>query len=107
MMDSVQHPASKDIGACAINQYSLYSDVIITWFGAFIHWTRSRASIEMEILEEYSMIKNIVLLVGFLYLVRIAVFLTKSLWSGTKAFILSGLFRVKLNSSSYGWAGKD
>ena len=58
-------------------------------------------------LEEYSTIRNVVLLVGFMYLLRISVWIISSLWSGTKAFILNDLFRVKLNSSSYGWAGKD
>ena len=57
------------------------------------------------LLEDCATITNIVLLVGLLCLLRIAVSLTGSLWSGTKAFVLSCLFRVKLNSS-YGWAGK-
>ena len=57
--------------------------------------------------EEYPTIRNVVLLVGFIYLLRISVWIIRSLWSGTKAFILNDLFRIKLNSSSYGWAGKD
>ena len=61
----------------------------------------------LHLLEDCSTIRNIVFLVGLLYLLKIAISLTLSLWSGTKAFILSSLFRVKLNSSSYGWAGKD
>ena len=59
-----------------------------------------------HLLEECSTIRNIVSLVGLLYLLRISVWIIRSLWSGTKAFILSGLFRVNLNSS-YGWAGKN
>ena len=59
-----------------------------------------------RLLEECSTIRNVVLLVGLLYLLRISVWVIRSLWSGTRAFILSGLFRVKLKSSSYGWAGK-
>ena len=59
-------------------------------------------------LEEYSTpIRNVVLLVGFMYLLRISVWIIRSLWSGTKAFLLNDLFRVKLNSSSYGWAGTE
>ena len=60
-----------------------------------------------HLLEECSTIRNVVLLVGLLHLLRVSVWIIRSLWSGTKAFILSGLFRVKLNSSSYGWAGKE
>lgn len=60
-----------------------------------------------HLLEEYSTIRNVVLLVGLLCLLRVSVWIIRSLWSGIKAFILSGLFRVKLNSSSYGWAGKE
>ena len=58
-------------------------------------------------LEEYSTIRNVVLLVGLLYLLRMSVRIIRLLWSGTRAFILSGLFCVKLNSSAYGWAGMD
>ena len=57
--------------------------------------------------EECFVITNLVFLVGLLYLLRIIVWLTSSLWSGTKAFVLSDIFRVNLKSSSYGWAGKD
>ena len=60
-----------------------------------------------HLLEECSTTKNVILLVGLVYLLRIFIWIIRSLWSGTRAFILSGLFRVKLNSSSYGWAGKD
>ena len=60
-----------------------------------------------HLLEECPTTRNVVLLVGALYLLRISVWIIRSLWSGTKAFILSGLFRVTLNSSSYGWAGKN
>ena len=60
----------------------------------------------LHLLEECYTTKSIVLLVGLLYLLRIAVWLMGSIWSGTKAYILSGLFRAKLNSSSYEWAGK-
>ena len=49
---------------------------------------------------------NIVLLVGLLYLSWTVVWLVRSLWSCIKAFALSDLVRVKLQSSSYGWAGK-
>ena len=57
--------------------------------------------------EEYSMIRNIVVLAGLVYLLKIAIWVILSLWSGTKSFILSDLFRVKLKPSSYQWAGKD
>ena len=58
------------------------------------------------LLEECSTIRNIVLLMGLLYLLRTTVGLIRSLWSGTKAYLLSDLFRVKLTPSSYKWAGK-
>jgi len=54
-------------------------------------------------LYEYSTIRNIVFLVGVVYLLRLMIWLLLSLWSGTKAFFLDGLFRVDLKS--YGWAG--
>ena len=59
------------------------------------------------VLEECATIRNIVLVAGIWYLLRTAVWLITSLWSGTKAFILSDLFRAKLKPSSYGWAGKE
>ena len=57
-------------------------------------------------LEECPTTRNTVLLIGFLYLLWLAVSLIRLLWSGTKAFILSSLFRVRIKPSSYGWAGK-
>ena len=59
-----------------------------------------------HLLEECPTTRNIVLLIGLLYLLWTAVSLIRSLWSGIKAFVLSGLFRVKLKPSQYGWAGK-
>ena len=59
-----------------------------------------------HLLEEHSTIRNIVLLVGLLYLLKTAVCLIRSLWSGAKAFFLSSLFRVSLKPSTYEWAGK-
>ncbi|XP_065901234.1 inactive hydroxysteroid dehydrogenase-like protein 1 [Dysidea avara] len=52
--------------------------------------------------EDYPTIRNIVFLVGVLYLLRLMVWSLLSLWSGTKAFFLTGLFKVDLKS--YGWA---
>ena len=60
-----------------------------------------------HLLEECPTTRDVVLLVGLLYLLWIALSLIRSLWSGTKAFILTGLFRVKLKPSTYGWAGKE
>ena len=60
-----------------------------------------------HVLEECATIRNIVLVAGLWFLFKIAVWLLTSLWSGTKAFILSDMFRVKLKPSSYGWAGKE
>ena len=54
--------------------------------------------------EDYPTIRNIVFLVGVLYLLRLMVWSLLSLWSGTKAFFLTGLFKVDLKS--YGWAGE-
>lgn len=59
-----------------------------------------------HMLEECPTTRNAVLLIGFLYLLWLAVSLIRLLWSGTKAFILSSLFRVRIKPSSYGWAGK-
>ncbi|XP_065901233.1 very-long-chain 3-oxoacyl-CoA reductase-like [Dysidea avara] len=55
------------------------------------------------LLYESPTVRNIVFLVGVLYLLRLMVWLLLSLWSGTKAFFLAGLFRV-VDLKSYGWA---
>ena len=60
-----------------------------------------------HVLEECAAIRNTVLVAGLWFLFKTAVWLLTSLWSGTKAFILSDLFRVKLKPSSFGWAGKE
>jgi len=55
-------------------------------------------------LHEYPTIRNMVFLVGVLYLLRLMIWLLLSIWSGTKAFFLTELFRVDLKP--YKWAGE-
>ena len=63
----------------------------------------------LQLVDECPTIRNIVLLAGLWYVLRIIVWLIMSLWSGTKAYILTNLFPslYRVNLKTYGWAGEQ